>query len=108
DVLVEGASSGAGNTIIGNGGQAITARLPVLSGDTLPIEVGRGGGVVSYWDMQHRAPGYYGQAGQGAAIYNTANEPWVVANGGGQTGATSARPSQAWIGRNARVVIQWG
>lgn len=108
DVRVEGASSGAANTITGNSGQVITDRLSVLPGNTLPIKVGRGGGVVSYWDTQHRSPGYYGQAGQGAAIYNTANEPWVVANGGGQTGATSARPSQAWVGRNARVVIQWG
>lgn len=108
DVLVDGADSGGADTFQGYAGQHITNQLTVNPGDMLPINVGRGGRVVSYWDDGHHSPGYYGKSGGDSAIYQPDNQPWVVARGGHQTGSTSQRPSEAWIGRNGRVVIHWG
>ena len=106
--VVEGGDSGAADNLPGNEGQHVTKKLVVDPGDTLPIRVGRGGGVDSYWDEARGIPAYVGLAGQMSALYKPNGEVWARANGGGKVGPVSARGSKYWRGQNGWVLIGWG
>ncbi|MBZ9574510.1 conjugal transfer mating pair stabilization protein TraN [Modicisalibacter sp. MOD 31.J] len=107
-VVVEGGDSGAADNLPGNEGQHVTKKLVVDPGDTLPIRVGRGGGVDSYWDEARGIPAYVGLAGQMSALYKPNGEVWARANGGEKVGPVSSRGSKYWRGQNGWVLIGWG
>lgn len=108
DVLVVGGDSGGATNMPSHPGQRVTDQLMVDPGMALPVMVGKGGGVDSYWDKGRNVPAYIGLAGKGGGLYKVDGTLWVGANGAAQVGPVSARASHYWYGKNGVVVIQWG
>lgn len=108
DVKVVGADSGGADNLPSREGQVKTNRLVVNSGWVLPINVGRGGGVDSFWDEARNMPAYIGLKGEGSGLYNTEGGLWIGAGGASQAGPVSQRAAHYWNGKNGYVVIQWG